>query len=228
MASRPWQARRTQMPSALVCWISTDHRSICFKGSGRKSPKLGAYSRAAAFSRPMTRWEMQRRDETQDDQIGRPGHQDPQDQAGRSPPGRVDGRRRETVPGQGRRSDDDQRDRRGSAGRQGHVLSLLRVQERNADGAGRPLHGPVPGTPAGRRGRLPANDWRTRLQTWIRVNVEAYVETYRTHDIVYTNHHHHDRSNQDKNAILDQLLDIIENGIAAGTWTADQPGSWPC
>ena len=29
----------------------------------------------------------------------------------------------------------------------------------------------------------PANDWRTRLQTWIRVNVEA-VETYRTHDIV--------------------------------------------
>ena len=30
----------------------------------------------------------------------------------------------------------------------------------------------------------PANDWRTRLQTWIRVNVEAYVETYRTHDIV--------------------------------------------
>ena len=69
----------------------------------------------------------------------------------------------------------------------------------------------------------PANDWRTRLQTWIRVNVEAYVETYRTHDIVYTNHHHHDRSNQDKNAILDQLLDIIENGIAAGTWTADQP-----
>lgn len=69
----------------------------------------------------------------------------------------------------------------------------------------------------------PAGDWRARLQTWIRVNVEAYVETFRTHDIVYANHHHHDRSNQDKNAILEQLQDIIERGMAAGAWTTDQP-----
>ena len=145
------------------------------------------------------------------------------DQAGRSPPGRADGRRREAVPGQGRGSHDNQRDRRGGAGRQGHVLPLLRVQERDADRPGQPLHRPVPGALAERRGRLPAGDWRARLQTWIRVNVEAYVETFRTHDIVYANHHHHDRSNQDKNAILEQLQDIIERGMAAGAWTTDQP-----
>jgi AcrR family transcriptional regulator len=67
------------------------------------------------------------------------------------------------------------------------------------------------------------DDWEARLRAWISVSVEAYVQTYRTHDIVYTNHHHHDRSNKDKNAILDQLLDIIEGGRTAGAWATDQP-----
>jgi AcrR family transcriptional regulator len=67
------------------------------------------------------------------------------------------------------------------------------------------------------------DDWHARLRAWIHVSVEAYAETYRLHDIVYTHHHHHDRSNQAKNAILDQLLEIIERGMAAGTWVASQP-----
>ena len=53
-----------------------------------------------------------------------------------------------------------------------------------------------------------ADDWAGRLRAWIHANVDTYVKTYRTHDIVYTNHHHHNRSNQAKNAILDQLLAI--------------------
>ncbi|MFJ0391398.1 TetR/AcrR family transcriptional regulator [Bordetella bronchiseptica] len=69
----------------------------------------------------------------------------------------------------------------------------------------------------------PTDDWQARLRTWIHVNVETYVQTYRTHDIVYTNHHHQDRSNQAKNAILDQLLEIIESGRSAGAWVTDQP-----
>lgn len=69
----------------------------------------------------------------------------------------------------------------------------------------------------------PAGDWQGRLRTWIEVGAEVYAQTYRTHDIVYTNHHHHDRTNPPKNAILDQLLEIIEGGEAAGIWTADQP-----
>ncbi|MFT3803818.1 MAG: TetR/AcrR family transcriptional regulator [Burkholderiaceae bacterium] len=69
----------------------------------------------------------------------------------------------------------------------------------------------------------PPDDWQKRLRTWIEVSVEAYAQTYRTHDIVYTNHHHHDRSNRPKNAILDQLLAIIEGGRAARIWAVDQP-----
>ncbi len=69
----------------------------------------------------------------------------------------------------------------------------------------------------------PAGDWRARLRAWIHASVETYVETYRTHDIVYANHHHHDRANADRNAILDQLQGIIEHGMAAGAWTTDQP-----
>ena len=67
------------------------------------------------------------------------------------------------------------------------------------------------------------DDWTGRLQMWIQANVETYVKTHRTHDIVYTNHHHHDRTNQAKNAILDQLLAIIEGGRAAGIWAPEEP-----
>lgn len=34
------------------------------------------------------------------------------------------------------------------------------------------------------------NDWEERLRVWIRASIETYVQTYRTHDIVYTHHHH--------------------------------------
>ena len=67
------------------------------------------------------------------------------------------------------------------------------------------------------------DDWVGRLRAWIHASVVTYVKTYRTHDIVYTNHHHHNRSNPEKNAILDQLLEIIEGGRAAGVWSPDQP-----
>ncbi|WP_454690627.1 TetR/AcrR family transcriptional regulator [Achromobacter aloeverae] len=69
----------------------------------------------------------------------------------------------------------------------------------------------------------PADDWRGRLRAWVHASVETYARTYRTHDIVYPNHHHLDRGNAEKNAILDQLLGIIESGRAAGAWNPAQP-----
>jgi len=67
------------------------------------------------------------------------------------------------------------------------------------------------------------DDWEERLRVWIHANIETYVKTYRTHDIVYTSPHHHDRANQAKSAILDQLLEIIEGGSLAGVWAPTQP-----
>ncbi|WP_334001983.1 TetR/AcrR family transcriptional regulator [Burkholderia cepacia] len=68
-----------------------------------------------------------------------------------------------------------------------------------------------------------ADDWHARLRAWIRTNIETYATTYRTHDIVYANHHHHDRANADKNAILEQLGEILDGGARAGTWRLAHP-----
>ncbi|KVG62235.1 TetR/AcrR family transcriptional regulator [Burkholderia pseudomultivorans] len=68
-----------------------------------------------------------------------------------------------------------------------------------------------------------ADDWLGRLRAWIRASIDAYAATYRTHDIVYTNHHHHDRANPDRNAILDQLGAILEGGAQAGAWRLAHP-----
>ncbi|WP_185730910.1 TetR/AcrR family transcriptional regulator [Burkholderia cepacia] len=68
-----------------------------------------------------------------------------------------------------------------------------------------------------------ADDWLARLRAWIRTNIETYAATYRTHDIVYANHHHHDRANADKNAILEQLGAILDGGAQAGTWRLAHP-----
>ncbi|GAB6261663.1 TetR/AcrR family transcriptional regulator [Photobacterium sp. R1] len=65
------------------------------------------------------------------------------------------------------------------------------------------------------------DDWQKRLCTWIYTSVLVYVETYRTHDIVYT--HHHDRTNPERNALLTQLEGILQGGMQAGLWTLEQP-----
>lgn len=67
------------------------------------------------------------------------------------------------------------------------------------------------------------DDWIGRFQAWIEANVATYLKTYLIHDIVYTNHHHHERSNNEKNAVLEQLMGILEGGRAAGVWPLAQP-----
>lgn len=68
-----------------------------------------------------------------------------------------------------------------------------------------------------------ADDWLGRLCTWIEESIEAYADTYHLHDIVYTNHHHHNRTNLEKNAILEQLQVILENGTRVGVWQIAEP-----
>ncbi|WP_404939475.1 TetR/AcrR family transcriptional regulator [Pseudomonas sp. JDS08PS003] len=70
----------------------------------------------------------------------------------------------------------------------------------------------------------PEDDWVAKVSSWIGTSVQAYLDTYRLHDIVYPNHHHHDRGNPQKNAILAQLQGILEGGQHAGCWSLAQPG----
>ncbi|WP_256679453.1 hypothetical protein [Pseudomonas sp. Fl4BN1] len=67
-------------------------------------------------------------------------------------------------------------------------------------------------------------DWVAWISNWIRTSVQAYLDTYRLHDIVYPSHHHHDRGNPEKSAVLQQLQGILEGGRQAGVWSLAQPG----
>jgi len=71
--------------------------------------------------------------------------------------------------------------------------------------------------------QYPASDAVARLRAWIRANIELYVRTHALHDVVYANHHHHQRGNAERNAIQQQLLGILEAGIAAGRWQLPAP-----
>ncbi|ODQ01578.1 TetR/AcrR family transcriptional regulator [Salinivibrio costicola] len=71
-------------------------------------------------------------------------------------------------------------------------------------------------------GTCKADDYLGQLCAWVRESIEAYVDTYRLHDIVYTNHHHHNRTNWEKNAILEQLQVILENGTRVGVWQVSE------
>lgn len=67
------------------------------------------------------------------------------------------------------------------------------------------------------------NDWVGRLRAWIHANVATYLRTYRVHDIVFTHTHHHAREGHTENAVIRQLIGILQAGMQAGAWKLDNP-----
>ncbi len=51
----------------------------------------------------------------------------------------------------------------------------------------------------------PANDHPGRLRAWTESGLAGYLEGYRLHDVVYSEHHHHQRGNQERDRVLEQL-----------------------
>lgn len=41
--------------------------------------------------------------------------------------------------------------------------------------------------------------------------------------MVYSEHHHHQRGNQERDRVLEQLAELLENGAAAGAWPLRNP-----
>lgn len=66
-------------------------------------------------------------------------------------------------------------------------------------------------------------DWPARLRTWIEASVHTYARTFRTHDMVYGGHHHHERDNAEKSAILAQLEHILLQGQQQNAWYCPNP-----
>ena len=69
----------------------------------------------------------------------------------------------------------------------------------------------------------PANDHPGRLRAWTESGLAGYLEGYRLHDVVYSEHHHHQRGNQERDRVLEQLAELLENGAAAGAWPLRNP-----
>ena len=73
----------------------------------------------------------------------------------------------------------------------------------------------------------PANDHPGRLRAWTESGLAGYLEGYRLHDVVYSEHHHHQRGNQERDRVLEQLAELLENGAAAGAAAAQPTAERP-
>jgi len=69
----------------------------------------------------------------------------------------------------------------------------------------------------------PADDAIARLRTWCNAGVAAYLEGVTLHDALYHDHHYHTRGNQDRDAVLNQILAVLNDGIAAKAWQLENP-----
>ncbi len=71
--------------------------------------------------------------------------------------------------------------------------------------------------------RCAPDDSVARLSAWCNAGVAAYLEGMELHDALYHDHHYHTRGNEDRDAVLEQIQSILEDGIAAGSWNLENP-----
>lgn len=68
-------------------------------------------------------------------------------------------------------------------------------------------------------------DWSGRLRAWVRTAVSAYLEQVALHDALFHDAHGngYDRQAWQDNPVIDQLVELLEGGIAARVWAAPDP-----
>ncbi|BCQ34488.1 TetR family transcriptional regulator [Erwinia rhapontici] len=69
----------------------------------------------------------------------------------------------------------------------------------------------------------PAEDSVARLRAWCDAGITAYFNGMALHDALYHDHHYHTRGNQDRDAVLDQILTILNHGSTFGAWQLENP-----
>lgn len=71
--------------------------------------------------------------------------------------------------------------------------------------------------------RCRPNDWPARLRAWVQSAVEGYLDQVALHDVVFHDLRTHDRHAMQENPVVDQLVELLEGGIAARVWAAPDP-----
>jgi len=66
-------------------------------------------------------------------------------------------------------------------------------------------------------------DWTGRLQGWVRAGVDAYLEDYQMHDIVFHDYRPDQRRMKSGHPVLTDLSALLAAGARAGAWSAEDP-----
>ncbi|PLP60950.1 TetR family transcriptional regulator [Mesorhizobium loti] len=65
----------------------------------------------------------------------------------------------------------------------------------------------------------PVTDFTARLSGWIHGAVQAYLANFKLHDVVFHDFSHSHRQSKEKDAVIAQLVALLEAGQAAGAWS---------
>lgn len=69
--------------------------------------------------------------------------------------------------------------------------------------------------------RASPDDWGARIRAWVTGAVDAYLDNFQIHDVVFHDYGPYDRGSDEMNAILDRLGGLVSDGVAAGVWAVE-------
>lgn len=70
--------------------------------------------------------------------------------------------------------------------------------------------------------RCRPEDWTGRLRAWVATGFNGYLDQVALHDVVFHGLPHDRQAHQD-NCAIDQLTELLEGGVAARVWVANDP-----
>lgn len=71
--------------------------------------------------------------------------------------------------------------------------------------------------------RCRSDDWSGRLRAWVSAGFNGYLDKVALHDVVFHDMKAHDRHSQQQNPAVDQLTELLQGGVAARVWVANDP-----
>ncbi len=70
---------------------------------------------------------------------------------------------------------------------------------------------------------LPEDDWRGRMDAWLRTGIDLFFRELPTHDVVFHEYAPADRKEMNQNPVVDHMEDFLRAGTQAGAWKAEHP-----
>lgn len=66
-----------------------------------------------------------------------------------------------------------------------------------------------------------ADNHRARLRAWVATGLEIYLDNVALHDVVFHEYRPEDRRMRNDNAVITQLVGLLQRGDAAGVWDVE-------